>query len=272
MFERFTDRARRVLVVAEAEARTLGHSFIGPEHLFLGLLQGDGVAAKVLAQHHVHLEAARQSVATSIASSEEAKQTAKVPFSPQGKKALELSLREALRLGHNYIGTEHILLALVAQCDADGWLTELTGGDPQGLRSSVEETLKAHVSDRRLSPAVNLAMARARGMAPGKAPLTTGHLLSAMLEDVRCMASMALHGLGVSKDGAEAALARISVDDTSDAQPRPPQVEVRVGKSSVTLDDPVVARALMDLTPEEVRAALQKALGGQRRRRRPRAS
>lgn len=268
MFERFTNRARRVLVVAQTEARSLGHSFIRPEHVFLGLLEGDGVAAKVLARHGVQLELARETFAASIASSEEAKHTANVPFSAEAKRTLELSLREALRLGHNYIGTEHILLALVSQSDAGGWLTAVTGEDPAVLGSAVEEMLVGHASDRRRSPAVNRTMARAQAVA-GKAPLTTGHLLRSMLEDDRSLANIALRELGLDKDAVEAALARIPVEETSDTESRPRRVELRVGESTVTVEDPIVADALMNLTPEELRAVLRKALGGQRRRRKP---
>src|ERR1700723_3758185 len=105
MFERFTDRARRAIVVAQDEARELEHSFIQPEHLLLGLMEGDGLAALVLRQCGLDAEMLRARVTDADTSSVPSRRLDKVPFSAPAKKALELSLREALRLGHNYIGT-----------------------------------------------------------------------------------------------------------------------------------------------------------------------
>jgi ATP-dependent Clp protease ATP-binding subunit ClpC len=109
VFERFTDRARRVLVLAQEEARLLDHNFIGTEHILLGVLaEGEGVAARALASLSVSLEAARENVEATI-SSAGSPATGSPPFTPRAKKVLELSLCEALQLGHNYIGTEHLL-------------------------------------------------------------------------------------------------------------------------------------------------------------------
>jgi ATP-dependent Clp protease ATP-binding subunit ClpC len=115
VFERFTDRARRVLVLAQEEARLLNHSFIGTEHILLGLIhEGEGVAAKALEQLGISLEAVREKVEETIGLSG-TPPTGSPPFTPRAKKVLELSLREALQLGHNYIGTEHMLLGLVRE-------------------------------------------------------------------------------------------------------------------------------------------------------------
>jgi len=115
MFERFTDRARRVVVLAQEEARILNHNYIGTEHILLGLLhEGQGVAGKALESLGVHLEAVRQQVEQIIGKGQQA-QTGHIPFTPRAKKVLELSLREALQLGHDYIGTEHILLGLLSE-------------------------------------------------------------------------------------------------------------------------------------------------------------
>jgi len=117
MFERFTDRARRVVVLAQEEARMHNHNHIGTEHILLGLIhEGEGVAARALESLGISLEAVRQQLEEVIGQGEEPL-TGHIPFSPRGKKAIELSLREALQLGHNYIGTEHILLALIRQGD-----------------------------------------------------------------------------------------------------------------------------------------------------------
>jgi ATP-dependent Clp protease ATP-binding subunit ClpC len=115
LFERFTDRARRVLVLAQEEARLLNHSFIGTEHILLGLIhEGEGVAAKALESLGISLEAVREKVEETIGPAGTAP-TGSPPFTPRAKKVLELSLREALQLGHNYIGTEHMLLGLVRE-------------------------------------------------------------------------------------------------------------------------------------------------------------
>jgi len=112
MFERFTDRARRVVVRAQEEARELGHNHIRPEHILLGLIrENEGVGVKALESLNVDLAALRLAVTEALGAGE-GSSTGHIPFTPQAKKLLEYSLREALQLGHNYIGTEHILLAI----------------------------------------------------------------------------------------------------------------------------------------------------------------
>ncbi|MFL6080557.1 MAG: Clp protease N-terminal domain-containing protein, partial [Ornithinibacter sp.] len=115
MFERFTDRARRVVVLAQEEARMLNHNYIGTEHILLGLIhEGEGVAAKALESLGISLEGVRNQVEEIIGQGQQAP-SGHIPFTPRAKKVLELSLREALQLGHNYIGTEHILLGLIRE-------------------------------------------------------------------------------------------------------------------------------------------------------------
>ncbi|HEV3407696.1 MAG TPA: Clp protease N-terminal domain-containing protein [Gaiellaceae bacterium] len=115
MFERFTERARQVVVLAQDEARALGHNYIGTEHLLLGLLRDEeGLAARVLDGIDVTLEEAREQVVRIVGRGDEVG-AGEIPFTPRAKTVLELSLREAISLGHNYIGTEHILLGLVRE-------------------------------------------------------------------------------------------------------------------------------------------------------------
>src|SRR4026207_1390604 len=115
MFERFTDRARRVVVLAQEEARMLNHNYIGTEHILLGLIhEGEGVAAKALESLGISLEAVRSQVEEIIGQGGSSP-SGHLPFTPRAKKVVELSLREALQLGHNYIGTEHILLGLIRE-------------------------------------------------------------------------------------------------------------------------------------------------------------
>jgi ATP-dependent Clp protease ATP-binding subunit ClpA len=120
MFERFTDQARRVVVLAQEEARLLGHGYIGTEHILLGLLaEGEGLAAQALATLEISLDAAREQVAE-ISGEGTGQPAGHIPFTPRTKKVLELSLREAQRLGDSYIGTEHILLGLTREGEGVG--------------------------------------------------------------------------------------------------------------------------------------------------------
>ena len=115
MFERYTDRARRVVVLAQEEARRLNHNYIGTEHILLGLIhEGEGVAAKTLESLGISLKAVRQQVEEIIGPGQQPL-SGHYPFTPRVNKVLELASREALQLGHNYIGTEHILLGLVRE-------------------------------------------------------------------------------------------------------------------------------------------------------------
>jgi ATP-dependent Clp protease ATP-binding subunit ClpC len=115
VFERFTDRARRVVVLAQEEARLLSHHYIGTEHILLGLIrEGEGLAYRALDEVGIGLEVARAEVETVVGRGK-SEPSGHIPFTPRAKKTLELSLREALQLGHDYIGTEHILLGLIRE-------------------------------------------------------------------------------------------------------------------------------------------------------------
>jgi ATP-dependent Clp protease ATP-binding subunit ClpC len=145
MFERFTDRARRVVVLAQEEARLLNHSYIGTEHILLGLIhEGEGVAAKALESLSISLEAVRNQVEEIIGQGGSSP-SGHIPFTPRAKKVLELSLREALQLGHNYIGTEHILLGLIREGEgvAAQVLVKL-GADLSRVRQQVIQLLSGY--------------------------------------------------------------------------------------------------------------------------------
>ena len=145
MFERFTDRARRVVVLAQEEARMLNHNYIGTEHILLGLIhEGEGVAAKALESLGISLDAVRQQVQEIIGEGQQAP-SGHIPFTPRAKKVLELSLREALQLGHNYIGTEHILLGLIREGEgvAAQVLNKL-GADLNRVRQQVIQLLSGY--------------------------------------------------------------------------------------------------------------------------------
>ncbi len=149
MFERFTDRARRVVVLAQEEARMLNHNYIGTEHILLGLIhEGEGVAAKALESLNISLEAVRQQVEEIIGQGQAAP-TGHIPFTPRAKKVLELSLREALQLGHNYIGTEHILLGLIREGEGvAAQVLQKLGADLNRVRQTVIQLLSGYTAGK----------------------------------------------------------------------------------------------------------------------------
>jgi ATP-dependent Clp protease ATP-binding subunit ClpC len=145
VFERFTDRARRVVVLAQEEARMLNHDYIGTEHILLGLIgEGEGVAAKALESLGISLEAVRQQVEKIIGRGQQAP-SAHIPFTPRAKKVMELASREAQHLGHNYTGTEHILLGLIREGEgvAAQVLVKL-GADLDRVRQQVIQLLHGY--------------------------------------------------------------------------------------------------------------------------------
>src|ERR687892_71037 len=178
MFERFTERARKVVVLAQEEARHFNHNYIGTEHLLLGLLREDeGVAARALSSLNVTLDEVREQVESIVGYGEEGT-GAQAPFTPRSKKVLELALREALQLGHNYIGTEHILLGLVRESEgvAARVLSNLDV-DPDKVRREVEakrpktrqldqygRNLTAYAEEDKLDPVIGRSQEIARIM------------------------------------------------------------------------------------------------------------
>jgi ATP-dependent Clp protease ATP-binding subunit ClpA len=153
VFERFTDRARRVVVLAQEEARVLNHNYIGTEHILLGLIhEGNGIAARALEALGVEATTVRQQVEEIIGRSD-TPPSGHIPFTPRAKKVLELSLREALALNHNYIGTEHILLGLIKEGEGVGAqvLTRL-GADLERVRAQVLELLSGYAGEEPPAP------------------------------------------------------------------------------------------------------------------------
>src|SRR5256885_4749011 len=164
LFERFTDRARRVVVLAQEEARLLNHNYIGTEHILLGLIhEGEGVAAKALESLGISLEAVRNQVEEIIGQGGSSP-SGHIPFTPRAKKVLELSLREALQLGHNYIGTEHILLGLIREGEgvAAQVLVKL-GADLSRVRQQVIQLLSGYAGQKEPSTSGTAAEAAPTG-------------------------------------------------------------------------------------------------------------
>jgi ATP-dependent Clp protease ATP-binding subunit ClpC len=161
MFERFTDRARRVVVLAQEEARMLNHNYVGTEHILVALIrEGGGVAAQALESLGITEEAARQQVEEVVGPGQTGPQRGHLPFTPRAKKMLQLSLREAIALGHGYIGTEHILLGLVRGDDgATMRVLNGLGVDPNRVRQQVIQL----VSARRVQEEPGTGRAAGRG-------------------------------------------------------------------------------------------------------------
>ena len=171
MFERFTDRARRVVVLAQEEARLLNHNYIGTEHILLGLIhEGEGVAAKALESLGISLEAVRSQVEEIIGQGGSSP-SGHIPFTPRAKKVLELSLREALQLGHNYIGTEHILLGLIREGEgvAAQVLVKL-GADLSRVRQQVIQLLSGYSGSQGAAEGAAGKAGQAAGSTTGESP------------------------------------------------------------------------------------------------------
>jgi ATP-dependent Clp protease ATP-binding subunit ClpA len=257
MFERFTNRARHVVVLSQEEARLLDHNYIGTEHILLGLLgEPVSIAGQVLASFGLTREGVREEVVDMIGRGKSTP-TGHIPFTPRAKKTLELSLREALSIKHNYIGTEHILLGLIREGDgvavqilrrhADlpeiraAVLNAVSAADPGEEGEGSEETnavlrwlrqrLTRHgasipfhpdvasaVPATRGTPAVEAALQQAARLA-GRLPVGSHHLLLAALEDANSAASSALVSLGVDIDELRGKLRSAQVTGTSDEQP-----------------------------------------------------
>jgi ATP-dependent Clp protease ATP-binding subunit ClpA len=273
MFERFTTRARQTVVQAQEEARRLRHNYIGTEHLLLGLLgDPEGLAARALAGFGITLDGARDEVAALVKPGDKA-MSGHIPFTPRAKKTLELALREALQLHHNYIGTEHILLGIIREGDGVGarvikqhadllavrsavldelntlrvettpawrWLRRRSGGEPDLVSAVEQATLSATpAADTTLTEAARLAGAR---------PVGSHHLLLAALTDPNTAAARALSGLGVDLDQVRVALSGADVAGTSDEQPEEAgrrQMVIHVTGDRLTIEaaDPLILDA-----------------------------
>jgi ATP-dependent Clp protease ATP-binding subunit ClpA len=288
MFERFTDRARRVVVLAQDEARGLQHNYIGTEHILLGLLGSGGVAGRALERFDLPIDAVREDIKDKVGMGK-VPPRGRIPFTPRAKKVLELALREALQLSHNYIGTEHILLGVIREGDGVAAqvlkaragdllkvrmavLDLVPAGPPiRGLRrlrrrgSSLEgsepeaiDAVLREESEMRTTPAAEASLGEALRLAGGQ-PVGSHHLLLAALADSNTAVARTLAGLGVDLDQARDALQRADVTGTSDEQPAEAgrrQMRIRVSDDRVTIE--ATDQAIVGLG----RAALE-SLGGQ---------
>jgi len=258
MFERFTPRARRVIVSAQDAAREMGHRLIRPEHLVVALREEEGMAKLAMEQCGVDASTLRSKIAGLFEEVPSARQAKKVPFSPEAKKSLELSLRSALASHHNYIGTEHLFLGVHRGFEQRGEsLDELLGVNTEEIRAKLTGT--AALDLLLDSSAVKSAIDRARQVAD-KNPMTTGQLLLAMMEDGDSQAAIALSSLGLSVEGLQSAVNKVPIAATSDAGSKPTNVVVQVGGTTTIISDPEVAAALGDLSKEQLREAIRRSV------------
>jgi ATP-dependent Clp protease ATP-binding subunit ClpA len=237
MFERFTNLARRTIVLAQDEARGLSHNYIGTEHLLLGLLGAPGgMALQALESYGMSLEAARAEVLAIVPAGKHTPE-GHIPFTPRGKKVLELSLREALALKHNYIGTEHVLLGMIREGEGVGAQVLAAHGNLSAIRRTVLDALSAaqttptgrrwlrrhaeisgEPEELRTTPAADTGLNEAVRIA-GLSPVGSHHLLIAALSDRGTAAARALAAAGVDLDLAVEALRGADVTGTSDELP-----------------------------------------------------
>jgi ATP-dependent Clp protease ATP-binding subunit ClpA len=272
MFERFTPRARHSVVLAQEEARLLRHNYIGTEHVLLGLLgETEGLAARVLSGFGMSLESARAGVAAIVEPGSK-EMSGHIPFTPRAKKTLELALREALQLHHNYIGTEHVLLGVIREGEGVGARLLRQHADLLAIRVALLDQLKvvgiettqsrrwlrrrsegsesdapAQQSTLSATPAADTTLGEAARLA-GSRPVGSHHLLLAALADDQSAAARALGGLGIDLDQARAALLHVDVAGTSDEPPEEAgrrQMTIHVTGEGLTLEvtDPVLVQA-----------------------------
>jgi ATP-dependent Clp protease ATP-binding subunit ClpA len=272
MFERFTDRARRVVVLAQEEAREQQHNYIGTEHILLALLrEGDGVAFRVLDRLGMSLEGTKEEVKAMVGIGAGAPK-GHIPFTPRAKKTLELSLREALQLQHNYIGTEHILLGVIREGEGVGaQILKQHSADLATIRTEVLDLLSSYQpeaarrtrwlrraslspglepvrpgksTELRTTPAADSSLSEAARLA-GSKPVGSHHLLLAALGDPDSAAAKALAAVGVDLDQVRGALTSADVTGTSDEPPeeagrRQMMIHVTDEKLTVEATDPVI--------------------------------
>jgi ATP-dependent Clp protease ATP-binding subunit ClpC len=251
------------VVFAQEEAVQLNHDYIGTEHLLLGLLrESDGVAAQSLRRMGVGLNDVRDDVIAIIGRGA-ATPSGHIPFTPRAKKVLELSLREALQLGHNYIGTEHILLGLVREGEGVAAQVLIQRGAPlDRVRAAVTEQLGRtgpgpRESQPKRTPAAEEALATARELA-GSGRLGSHHLLEALARSEDSVASRALASLGIDADTLAAAIDELGVEGTSDVTPD----ESAARRMEIRLDGDEVHLVLRDDASVALVRTITEQLGG----------
>ena len=240
MFERFSGQARHVVVSAQEEARELDHNYIGTEHLLLGLLTSDSLASASLNALGYTRDGVQAKVVANVGRGK-ASPGGHIPFTPRAKKVLELSLREAMQLKHNYIGTEHILLGLLregegmaAQILADKHPLDRIRGE---VLTRIESPAPREVHGAGRTPAAHEVLALAAELA-GDGPVGSHHILEAMLQQPDSAAAKVLRDAGIDLDQLAGKLDQVDIEDTTDDTPTQAaarQLELSVTDQTVTV-------------------------------------
>jgi ATP-dependent Clp protease ATP-binding subunit ClpA len=251
MFERFTSRARHTVVLAQHEARRLHHNYIGTEHILLGLLGEQGIASRALESFGITLDGTREEV-VGIIGLGKGTVSGHIPFTPRAKKILELALREAVQLHHNFIGTEHILLGVIREGEGVGaqillqhvsdlteirmavldlvetapvqptegrrWLRRRSAVPAGDITEWTESQVPGVRAELSTSPAADKSLNEAARLA-GSQPVGSHHLLLAALDDPKAAAARALAAHGIDLEQVRAALKNADITGTSDEQP-----------------------------------------------------
>lgn len=296
MFERFTPEARRTIVLAQEEARRLHHNYIGTEHVMLGLLaEPDGIAARAAQRFGLDLIAARRDVTELIGVGQQ-EPSGHIPFTPRAKKCLELAMREALRLGHDYIGSEHVMLGIIRE--GEGVAAQILvkhAGDLGAVRDAVTSlappptqagqsrrwmrrramaravSLQRDAADElRTTPAADTSLAEAARLA-GPDPVGSHHILLASLADADSAAARAITALGVDLARVREALRTADVTGSTDELPeeagrRQMVVTVTSDRVRVDLSDPTIValgRAALDALATRSARAQERAGDGE---------
>jgi ATP-dependent Clp protease ATP-binding subunit ClpA len=253
-----------VIVLAQDTARDMGHQQIKPEHLLVALAEGEGIAANAMAESGVDRAALRDKVAQRFDSKPSSKKLNKVPFSPEAKTVMEQSLRAALALGHNYIGTEHLFFGVEREAEGRSEaLDELLGVNAADVHDRALQILTGATSAASLrsrSPALHAAMVTAARQAGG-AKITTGHLLAAMIADTDSQAAKALGAVGITAEAVTTTLAQVPLAETSDATLDAQNASITVDEATTLITDPEVIAALRKLNAPELREVIKKAVG-----------
>jgi ATP-dependent Clp protease ATP-binding subunit ClpC len=262
MFERFSDNARQAVVLAQVECRRLNHRSIGTEHLLLGLLgMPDSSAGRALGRLGLSQESARAEVEQLVGRGERPP-SGHVPFTPRAKKVLELSLREALKLKHNYIGSAHILLAIVREGEGvAAQALRLRLGELDKLRQAALAEIRGgsqRPAATARTPAAEEVLRLAEQLAAG-APVGSHHLLEALARSHRSMAAQVLAGFGVDPENIAARLDTIDLESTSDITPELSAAT----KMRLRLDGDEVHLVLGDAETVELVRLLTKLAGGE---------
>jgi ATP-dependent Clp protease ATP-binding subunit ClpC len=265
MFERFTAEARTVVIRAQEEARELQHSYIGTEHILLGLFASStSVAAQALRKLGVTALSVKTAVEADVGRGEGAP-PGHIPFTKRAKKVLELSLREALQFKHNYIGTEHILLAL--EREGEGLAAKILAAqvvpDLGSIRTTVRELIDSMHGERpgdetpHRTSAADEVVTAAQALA-GDAPMGSHHLLEALVRAEGSMAAKVLHDLGIDPAAIAEKVDEFDTEDTTDATPQ----EIAARKMELRVDGDEVHLVFRDQSTLDLAKSVTEVVGG----------